>query len=232
MSKEGIVYFIQPVILLGTNRYKIGCGSNMSRLNSYHSGTRHIEIIKCKDYFTVEKEIIKRFKEKFILCGGKEYFEGDEEEMKNEFCEIVSKFITTNTTENTIDNTTDTHIKTSDENIIYDEHKNSKFSCIKCSYFTNDKQGYDKHCLSKKHNTNNYEDLYVFNCDKCNKKYKSTVGIWRHKKVCNQSHEMKPCENMPSPTQNIENQLNELIDIVKKLVDKKTNPMSTQNNIV
>lgn len=111
----------------------------------------------------------------------------------------------------------------------------SKFSCEKCSYFTNDKQSYDRHCLSKKHNTDNSEELYKFNCEICNKKYKSTVGIWRHKKLCKKPIENKPIQNNPiennsSSIKVLETQIKELTDIVKKLVEKDPSTMSITNN--
>ena len=230
MSREGIVYFIQPVILVGTNRYKIGCASNMSSIVSYHSGTRVIEVIKCKDYFTIENEIIKRFKEKFITCGGKEYFQGNEEEMKKEFCEIVSKFTTTNTIE--------TDIKTSDENIVYEKNDisksscKSKYSCIKCNYSCNKKQHFEIHLLTKKHKTpekTEQEEIekYGISCNICNKKYKSYSGLWNHKQKCK---EIKNTEQLEETNQSEE--LKEIKLLQKEIKELKNIVMSlVKNNI-
>jgi hypothetical protein len=69
-----------------------------------------------------------------------------------------------------------------------------KFSCLDCNIKTNNKKDYENHLLTRKHksvthvtnivtqipNTNN-----EFECEKCTKKYKSRVGIWRHRKICN-----------------------------------------------
>ena len=52
--------------------------------------------MECDEPFKVEKEIKKRFNMKFKLIAGKEYFEGDEHNIKKEFNDIVSKFVSTN----------------------------------------------------------------------------------------------------------------------------------------
>lgn len=59
----------------------------------------------------------------------------------------------------------------------------SKYSCVKCCYFTNKKQDYDKHIITKKH-TNN-DTVLSFECKKCSKKFVTNSGLWRHNKVCN-----------------------------------------------
>ena len=66
-----------------------------------------------------------------------------------------------------------------------------KITCEICDYKCNKKRDYEKHCLTKKHvksvtltdslTENNPE--YV--CNKCNKNYKSRVGLWYHLKKCN-----------------------------------------------
>ena len=101
---------------------------------------------------------------------------------------------------------------------------NSKFCCEKCSYFTNQKQNYDKHCLSKKHNTDENEE-FKFICNICKKKYKSNVGLWRHKKTCK-----PPREKKPSSTQVLEKKIEVLTELVLKLVEKDPTTMSITNN--
>jgi hypothetical protein len=83
----GILYFIQPAELVGTNRYKVGCSTknDLSRIKAYKMGTRMIMILECNDPFIVEQKIIQTFKEKFSKIAGNEYFEGYEVEMRKAF---------------------------------------------------------------------------------------------------------------------------------------------------
>ena len=96
-SNKGTIYLVQPAELVGTERYKIG----MSAINDldrcrkgYKKGTRYIIIMECDEPSKVEYEIIKRFNVKFTLFCGREYFEGNEEDIKKEFYNIVSNFTT------------------------------------------------------------------------------------------------------------------------------------------
>ena len=72
----------------------------------------------------------------------------------------------------------------------------NKFYCLNCDYTTSRKSSYDKHILTSKHiqltsvNTlltesckNN--ECCIFFVKKCNKEYKSRVGLWKHKQKCN-----------------------------------------------
>lgn len=90
MSK-GIVYFIQPAELVGTNRYKIGCSKepSLKRLDSYLKNTRYLSVFECFNPMAIETEIKKQFSEKYKLFAGKEWFEGDEYSMLETFVEIV-----------------------------------------------------------------------------------------------------------------------------------------------
>ena len=65
------------------------------------------------------------------------------------------------------------------------------FCCKNCDYNTSRKSSYEKHLFSTKHNllTNVNEKLQkscnsTFTCTKCNKIYKSRVGLWKHNKIC------------------------------------------------
>lgn len=89
----GIIYFIQPAELLGTQRYKVGMSAKptMERIKSYKIGTRYLCIMECSDPLRTEKEIKGIFNKKFKLIAGSEYFEGDENEMISEFLNGVAK---------------------------------------------------------------------------------------------------------------------------------------------
>jgi transposase-like protein len=103
---EGTIYLIQPAELLGTNRYKVGCSAknDLNRCKTgYKNGTRYLHIMACNEPFKIEAKVKELFKAKFSLIAGREYFEGDETEIKAEFYNIVNKYI--NTISNNITNT-------------------------------------------------------------------------------------------------------------------------------
>ena len=75
--------------------------------------------------------------------------------------------------------------------LTYKTAKNGKqYSCEYCDFHTSDKTDYTRHCSTGKHknltnltkNTDNNNDTYI--CSKCNKQYKSRMGLWSHSKKC------------------------------------------------
>ena len=94
MESPGIVYLIQPNILIGTDRYKIGCSgkNNLQRIKSYGDNTRIIAINECDNPFLLEKQLKCEFTKKFKILSGKEYFIGDSKLMEKEFLETVFKY--------------------------------------------------------------------------------------------------------------------------------------------
>ena len=92
MTTKGIIYFIQPAELVGTNRYKIGCSKNINLdrcKNGYKKGSRFICIMECNNPIELERKIKNNFNNKFELFCGNEYFCGVEENMLKEFIEIT-----------------------------------------------------------------------------------------------------------------------------------------------
>ena len=89
----GIIYLVQPCELVGTQRYKIGMSSknDLSRIRSYKNGSRYISIMECENYLIVERLLKKEFDIKFKKIAGREFYEGDEQEMLDIFIEIVLK---------------------------------------------------------------------------------------------------------------------------------------------
>jgi hypothetical protein len=93
MTNIGIIYLVQPAELVGTLHYKVGCSNDLDLkriINGYKKGTRKIIIMEHKTPFEIEKKIISKFKEKFNLIAGNEYFEGDEKDMKKTFFNIIT----------------------------------------------------------------------------------------------------------------------------------------------
>ena len=64
-----------------------------------------------------------------------------------------------------------------------------KFFCEKCDYSTSKKSSFNNHLLSAKHKKSMIEimpqsNYAKFTCQNCNKTYKDSSGLWRHKKQC------------------------------------------------
>jgi hypothetical protein len=94
-KSNGIIYLIQPAELISTNRFKIGCScqGNLNRcITGYKKGSRYIYIIECKNPFELETQLINHFNKTFKLIAGIEYFEGDEQEIKYNFLNIVNNY--------------------------------------------------------------------------------------------------------------------------------------------
>ena len=90
-STNEIVYMIQPCVLKGTNRIKIGCSSKkgFDRVRKgYLKGTIWFSINEVPDCKSVERRLKKRFNKKFTRIAGCEFFEGDLQEMKKEYFNI------------------------------------------------------------------------------------------------------------------------------------------------
>ena len=72
-----------------------------------------------------------------------------------------------------------------------------KYCCDNCDIKTNNKKDFEKHLMTPKHKNNALVNSQLTNvnetltqispniiCKKCNKEYKSRVGLWKHKKIC------------------------------------------------
>jgi hypothetical protein len=91
LPAKGIIYLIQPVELIGTNRYKIGFSSKCTLercVTGYKKGSRYINIQECFEPSKLESKLKAEFKNKFRLIGGTEYFWGDERQMRKTFNEL------------------------------------------------------------------------------------------------------------------------------------------------
>ena len=64
------------------------------------------------------------------------------------------------------------------------------FECKNCNFICNNKKDYNRHLLTRKHlkeingNIGNIKPQTILSCEKCNKKFKSNSGLWKHKKKC------------------------------------------------
>jgi len=85
-----------------------------------------------------------------------------------------------------------------------------KFFCECCNISTNNKKDYDKHILTAKHTkltnintvypknpqTINQVNSLPFICIYCDRQYKSRVGLWKHKKTCNNTNDIQSLTKM------------------------------------
>jgi hypothetical protein len=95
-----------------------------------------------------------------------------------------------------------------------------KFYCQNCDYGTSKKSSYDNHLMSLKHakslNGNKMEifgNAFMpklcsnnFTCQKCNKEFKTSPGLWKHNKKC--------------PNKNQDDLKNDIKEIAKNIKDK------------
>jgi len=100
-----------------------------------------------------------------------------------------------------------------------------KFSCNYCNITCNRKSEWDRHLLTKKHIgniTGNKETVKTdFQCETCNKIYKSRKGLWGHTKTCKEQYN----NNENNENTIIDSSLNEiklLTNLVIELVKNNT----------
>jgi hypothetical protein len=93
----------------------------------------------------------------------------------------------------------------------FTQKKLINYVCEKCDFNTSNKNDYNRHLKTKKHNFNDCQLLSIKNtqknsCEcKCGKNYKDYSGLWRHKKKCNFD------ENSNKQPNNTENLINYLM---------------------
>ena len=92
--KNGYVYFVIPPELIDTNRIKIGMSNsnNENRIKSYGKDTITVVKYICNNPKEIEKRLIEIFKKNFKLIKGNEYFEGDIQQMKQKFIQILNNY--------------------------------------------------------------------------------------------------------------------------------------------
>ena len=131
-----------------------------------------------------------------------------------------------------------------------------KYICEVCDYITSDKNDYNKHCSTRKHkNLTNLTqksditpELHI--CCKCDKQYKSRMGLWSHKQKCKSPEKenismvihddaaqppihnyiMELLEQNKEFKQTIMDQSNKMMDQSNKMMELAQNQNTTINN--
>ena len=191
MSQKGIIYLIQPLLLVGTNKYKLGCSYSPTLkrcITGYIKGSRYISIHECNDPLIVEKILIKKFNLLFKLAGGKENFEGDESHMSMVILETIIEYKKNNTTNDTIKNNTT-------NNII----KNNTTNNIIKNNTTNDTINKRRNKLKNNNSKNNNSN---YKCEICKSNYASYQSLWNHNKIKHNTITANITQNTANITQN------------------------------
>ena len=116
--------------------------------------------------------------------------------------------------------------------------KTPKYFCTRCEYKTNNKKDYSNHELTAKHcrltdvNTELTKKNPIFVCQKCNKEYKSRVGLWKHKnKCCVVSNNENIIENIIISNEPA-NEIDELKEFMKYLMKENSDMKSMMMKVI
>jgi hypothetical protein len=114
------------------------------------------------------------------------------------------------------------------------------FDCVNCLFSCSKKSNYEQHLLTRKHlfntsdnsfNRENATPLSVIQCERCNKKYKSRVGLWYHNKKCTDINTNLP-DNIEINTVEINTVLTDNEDFKKLILEvvKSNTYLQKQNS--
>ena len=128
--------------------------------------------------------------------------------------------------------------------------KNVKNVCEICGFLTNNKTDLERHKMTLKHKKNvskrKWKQQNAFLCEYCNKEYKTSCGLWKHNKNCNDitggalQHHIQP--NSATKETTLKMQENNIIKIIveqnqllqqqiKELLPKIGNNNNSNNKI-
>ena len=125
-----------------------------------------------------------------------------------------------------------------------------KYICVTCHYETSKKSSWIKHCDTKNHkeqqmlhNATSKVALKNFVCNNCNKYYKHSSSLYRHKKICNKTEKKqkqnneensKEQNNLEKELQDVKNMLHLMtetqLNTERQLRELKNNTGNTTNN--
>lgn len=75
---------------------------------------------------------------------------------------------------------------------------NNKFCCETCEFSCCNKKDYKRHLLTRKHITSNTKSKIssIYTCNSCNKNYKHSSSLCKHKKTCNPKVEVNETKDL------------------------------------
>jgi len=201
MEKFNYLYLIQTGEDLKTNIYKIGKTEKTleQRLKGYDIKSYMIRSSLVDDCHKREVELLEIFNHRFKLNRGKEYFEGDINDMILEFNNFCDKF--------------KINIKIQDDDIFINEIKphinnkidiNNNFKCKKCKQEYSSLQALERH-LNKKFKC---DMITKFQCKICKKSF-------IYNKNLNEHYEKTSCTKI----NNNDNINKAIIDILKNNIE-------------
>ena len=123
-----------------------------------------------------------------------------------------------------------------------------KFVCEKCDFVCSKKSNYDNHLLTLKHQKDDADDVLddanspklaaLYFCE-CGKEYKHRQGLWKHKKLCDESNNYQKSSIEQNEIKVLTNLVLDVVkqnqDLTNKLVDicnkNNSNTNISNNNI-
>jgi hypothetical protein len=237
------LYLIQTAEDLYTNIYKIGKTEQLpeDRFKGYNKGSYPWRISLVDNCSKRETELKGIFNNKFKLSRGREYFEGDIEEMIFEFCNFCNqKEIIKNTIKifdimktneiiqycnsrkiekmkkeniNNLNRYENIYLNENENKINIQIKENNEFKCQICLSKFTQKIGLQKH-LNKKNKCNIITD---FKCKKCNKYFKYNKNLLDHsnKNICIEKIIIH------NKTEALNNNNQNILDIIKEIINSK-----------
>ncbi len=185
INDKGLLYLIQPAELVGTHRYKIGYSRN-NDINKfrkdYKKGSRFLDIYEYDRSPLLVREIRNNFNSKFKLVAGRTYYEGNENEIKNNFNTIINNYsyanninsqnlIASNNNQNLLTSNTSNNAKL--VNYSANSNCNKYGSLANYSYMQNIIYGPKCQEMKKNHNLT-YKSYYE---DACNANYACNANL-------------------------------------------------------
>ncbi len=150
-DKKGFIYLIQENFFINTNIYKIGRTNDIElRLKNYPKNSNLIFVINVNEQNEIETILIRIFKKIFIYKNeyGKEYFEGNKDDMIKEILKYLEfRKLYENYEENIKDYIIKKYIKDDNESNKNNDNKNLEnkkkidyfnyyYNCKRCLYKT------------------------------------------------------------------------------------------------
>jgi rubredoxin len=159
------LYLIKDKRDIGSNVYKIGKTTQLpsDRFKGYEKGTYPIRISQVDNCNKREYELIDLFKKKYELSRGREYFNGNLNDMIKEFNNFCNNCINLNNNKLL-------------ENKLYYNQQINNYTCKLCNYIFKTKFSLERH-QNKKTKCNLKTE---FKCEKCNKSFKTNQNLNYH----------------------------------------------------